>query len=233
MIDKINGQKYFEYAKINQEKRKNVDSSEFYMNLEKQGVIYEKNEDRKKSSETEVKQEIPKASAGNATSGVKVEISHQGQEKARQSELRKNVSEQIRKFAQNAVTFLKFLWDKIWNEPAEKENVEFPEVLEERMKEAEDGQQEYPFMEAERIPGEYLLQGPVSDTQPVYTREEIRAIFRRGDRTEIENFLSDNGKRHLVKNSDLLTQYDKKGMIVGDRSDKELILHGNRNEIKL
>ena len=28
MVDRVNGQKYYEYAKINQDKRKNVDSGE-------------------------------------------------------------------------------------------------------------------------------------------------------------------------------------------------------------
>ena len=73
-----------------------------------------------------------------------------------------------------------------------------------------------------------------SIARPAYTKDEIRAIFRRGDRREIEDFLSENGRRHLVKNSDLLTQYDKTGAIVGiNRADKEIILHGDKNQIKL
>ena len=124
------------------------------------------------------------------------------------------------------------MWDRIWNEPAAKEQTEFPEVLEERMEKATEKADSGSL--AENIPGEYLLPGPVDYAQPVYSKEEIRAIFRRGNRQEIENFLSDNGKRHLVKNSDLLTQYDRTGAIIGvDRSDKDLILHGNKNEIKL
>lgn len=232
MVDRVNGQKYYEYAKINQDKRKNVDSPEFHLDPEKQGVVYEKSEEKKQADKAGKSQDSAQSAKSNASSGVKVEISRQGKEREAQSRQRTEFAEQIRKFAETAVTFFKSLWDRIWNEPAAKEQTEFPEVLEERMEKATEKADSY--ASAENIPGEYLLPGPVDYAQPVYSKEEVRAIFRRGNRQEIENFLSDNGKRHLVKNSDLLTQYDRTGAIIGvDRSDKDLILHGNKNEIKL
>ncbi len=222
MIDKVSGQTYYDHEKANQIKRKNVDSSEFYLNLDKQGVIYERSEEKKKSSKVESKQETSKTSGEKMSSGVKVELSRQGKERAEREKTRSDFSVQLRKFAEQAVIFLKSLWDKIWNEP-EKEEAQFPEILEEHM------------VQAEEDSGQYLL--PVveeSIVPPVYSKDEIRAIFRRGDRKEIENFLSENGRRHLVKNSDLLTQYDKTGAIVGiNRADKEIILHGDKRQIKL
>lgn len=232
MIDKVNGQKYYEYAKINQAKRKNIDSPEFHLDSEKQGVIYEKSEEKKKDFKVESNQDSAKASQANASSGVAVEISQLGKEKARQGERRLELSEQVRKFAQMAVTFLKSLWNRIWNEPEAKEQADFPEVLEERMAKTEERPEGASRGGTEEMPAAYLLPGPEGDSWSAYTKEEIRAIFRRGDRKEIENFLSDNGQRHLVKNSDLLTQYDRTGAIVGV-DHKELILHGNKNEIKL
>ncbi len=232
MIDKVNGQKYYEYAKINQSKRKNIDSPEFHLESEKQGVIYEKSEDKKKDPKVESRQDAVKASQTNDSSGVTVEISQPGKEKARQKEQRADLKEQVKRFAQMAVTFFKSLWDRIWNEPEGKGQEEFPEVLKERMAGTGENPGVYPQAEAEGM-GQYLLPGPEGDTmRPSYTQEEIRAIFRRGNRKEIEDFLSDNGQRHLVKNSDLLTQYDRTGAIVGV-DHKELILHGNKNEIKL
>lgn len=232
MVDKINGQKYYEYAKINQTKRKSIDSPEFHLDPEKQGVIYEKNEEKQKSPMVEAGQDTARQPQENVSQGVRVELSRQGKEQAEQSGQRTNLSEQIRKFAETAVTFLKSLWDKIWNEPSKEARADFPEVLEERMEKA--GEDAGYMGWAGELPAEYLLPGPEAAAQPAYTQDEIRAIFRRGDRKEIEDFLSENGRRHLVKNSDLLTQYDRKGMIIGvDRTDKELILHGNKNEIKL
>lgn len=222
MIDKVGRQTYYDHEKANQIKRKNVDSSEFYLNLDKQGVIYEPNEEKKKNSKVESKQETSKTSGEKMSSGVKVELSRQGKERAEREKTHSDFSAQLRKFAEQAVMFLKSLWDKIWNEP-KKEEAQFPEILEEHM------------VQAEEDSGQYLL--PVveeSIVPPVYTKDEIRAIFRRGDRKEIENFLSENGRRHLVKNSDLLTQYDKTGAIVGiNRADKEIILHGDKRQIKL
>jgi len=232
MVDKVNGQKYYEYAKINQTKRKSVDSPEFHLDAEKQGVIYEKSEEKKKAAKAEAEKDAPKTAQGSVSSGVRIEISRHGREQTQREDMRADFAGQVRKFAQAAVTFLKSLWDKIWNEPAEDKQIEFPEILEERIEKAEAGTDMYSA--PGEIPGEFLRPGPVDVTQPNYTKEEIRAIFRRGNQKEIENFLSDNGRRHLVKNSDLLTQYDKTGMIIGvDRSDKDLILHGNKNEIKL
>lgn len=233
MVDKVNGQKYYEYAKINQTKRKNIDAPEFHLDAEKQGVIYEKNEEKKKAAKAEAERDAPKTAQESVSSGVKIEISSQGKERTqREAMTGMDLAGQIRKFAQAAVTYLKSLWDKIWNEPSGGKQIEFPEILEESIERAESNSDMYPV--PGELPGEYLLPGSVDFTQPNYTKEEIRAIFRRGNQAEIENFLSDNGRRHLVKNSDLLTQYDKTGMIVGvDRTDKDLILHGNKNEIKL
>lgn len=222
MIDKINTQKYYEYQKINQVKRKAVDSPEFHLDSERQGVIYERSEEKKKSSKVESKQETSHASGEKMSSGVRIELSKQGKERAERERERIDFSAQLRKFAETAVAFLKTLWDKIWNEPEKETQLEFPEILEERMNQADEEIVEYLPVEVE------------SYVPPVYTKDEIRAIFRRGNRQEIEDFLSENGRRHLVKNSDLLTQYDKTGTIVGiNRSDKELILHGDKNEIKL
>ena len=41
MVNKVNGQKYYEYAKVNRQKRETTSSSEFHMNFDKQGVVYE------------------------------------------------------------------------------------------------------------------------------------------------------------------------------------------------
>lgn len=49
MIDKVGRQTYYDHEKANQIKRKNVDSSEFYLNLDKQGVIYEPNEEKRRA----------------------------------------------------------------------------------------------------------------------------------------------------------------------------------------
>ena len=223
MVNKVNGQKYYEYTNVSSQKRKSAESSEFHMDLDKEGVIYEKGQEKEETPKTAGQEEAADG-ARLRHAGVKVDISRKGQERAVQEKQRAALMDLIRNFAQTAVSFLKTLWDKVWNETTKE--TEFPEVLAEHIEETEEKKQEmesiHSLAQRDRL------------AWSLYTQEEVRAIFKRGDAKEIEDFLSDHGERHLAKNSDLLTQYDRSGSIVGlDRSDRERILHGNRNEIGL
>lgn len=225
MVNRVNGQKYYEYAKVNRQKRDTTESSEFHLDSQNPGVIYEKSEEKKETSKTTAKEEPSAQTTEKIQTGVKIELSNQGQQRTERGRQREVLMEQVRKFAQTAITFLKALWDRVWNDAPQQKETEFPEVLAERMEEAEEQGRE---SELHDLEGKDML------TQSIYSQEEIRAIFRRGNQREIQDFLSHHGERHLAKNSDLLTQYDKRGFIVGiNRSDKELILHGGKNEIKL
>lgn len=224
MIDKINSQKYYEYTRAKQPSRGPVDSSEFNQNLEREGVIYEQSK-KKKTTKTKETSELSgensdRKAKANADRGVKLDISDKGYERAEKEKQRKSVVEQIRKYAAIAVDFLKSVWDKVWNEPEKAEETEeFPEILEEKLgKQTEEIQ-----------PAGYLS----TEVSPL-SREEIRQLFRRGSRKEIEDFISNYGERQLARNTELLTQYDRRGSIVNlSSSEKELILHGNKNEVKL
>ena len=211
MIDKINSQKYYDYAKVNQQKRESAEASGFNLNLGKEGVIYEQNEQKKteKPKETALEQESAGVSAGKA-SGVKLEISDRGYQKSVREKQRGSLVEEVKKYAQIAVEFLKTVWDRVWNdkpeglEPEQVEQEEFPEILEDKIAES------------------------------IYTQAEIRRIFQRGNQQEIADFISNHGEKQLAKNTELLTQYDKTGSLVGiSNSDKDLILHGDRNQMKL
>ena len=211
MRDKINSQKYYEYAKVNQQKRESAEASGFNLNLGKEGVIYEQNEQKKteKPKETALEQESAGVSAGKA-SGVKLEISDRGYQKSVREKQRGSLVEEVKKYAQIAVEFLKTVWDRVWNdkpevlEPEQVEQEEFPEILEDKIAES------------------------------IYTQAEIRRIFQRGNQQEIADFISNHGEKQLAKNTELLTQYDKTGSLVGiSNSDKDLILHGDRNQMKL
>lgn len=225
MVNRVNGQKYYEYAKVNRQKRESTESSEFHMDMQNQGVIYEKSEEKKETSKAAAKEEPSTETAERVQTGVKIELSNQRQQRVERSRQREALVEQVQEFAQKAIAFLKAVWDRVWNDAPQQKETEFPEVLAERMEEAEGQSRETEL---------YDLEGKDMLAESIYSQEEIRAIFRRGDQREIQDFLSNHGERHLAKNSDLLTQYDKRGFIVGiNRSDKELILHGGKNEIKL
>ena len=176
MIDKINSQKYYDYAKVNQQKRESAEASGFNLNLGKEGVIYEQNEQKKteKPKETALEQESAGVSAGKA-SGVKLEISDRGYQKSVREKQRGSLVEEVKKYAQIAVEFLKTVWDRVWNdkpevlEPEQVEQEEFPEILEDKIAES------------------------------IYTQAEIRRIFQRGNQQEIADFISNHGEKQLAK----------------------------------
>ena len=316
MVDKVSNQKYYEYSKINQQKRSNTESSEFNLDLGKQGIVYEKG-GQKKAEKTKgtPSQNDTQKSASQAASGVKLEISRQGYQKTAAKKQESSRMEGVRKYVTAAVDFLKSLWNKIWNDNPASPKEHFPEILEEKLsgqegageaQGAKDATAFFGGVDAQEENGATAFFGGVDaqeengataffegiDTQgendsaaffggidaqswgaaernaqagqPVfgqpaeqgiadrfwnrisptakpgvpepasYTQEEIRRIFRRGNRQEIEDFLSNHGERHLARNTELLTQYDKRGAIIGlDHAEKERILFGNKNEIRL
>lgn len=64
--------------------------------------------------------------------------------------------------------------------------------------------------------------------------EKIRGHLRSGNLEQVINLLTDDGKRSVAKNSTLLTYYDKNGKLTQiNASDRERILHGDRNVRKL
>lgn len=170
-----------------------------------------------------------------------MEISSRGYEKSARHKQGISLIDEVRKYAALAVDFLKSIWDKVWNENPKAKEAEFPEVLEEKMSGQEGFAEETGLSLLDGVEGpdglqEGLFQRKLSNeiAESIYTQEEIRQIFRRGDQKEIEDFLSNHGKRRLARNTGLLTQYDRKGVIVGiNSSDQDLILHGNKNQIKL
>ena len=286
MVDKVSNQKYYEYSKINQQKRSNTESSEFNLDLGKQGVIYEKGS-QKKAEKTKgmPSQKDTQKSASQAASGVKLEISRQGYQKTAAEKQESSIIEGVRKYVTVAVDFLKSLWNKIWNDNPASPKEHFPEILEEKLSGQEGAGEAQGAKDATAFFGGVDTQGENDSAaffggidaqswgaaernaqagQPVfgqpaeqgiadrfwnrisptakpgvpepasYTQEEIRRIFRRGNRQEIEDFLSNHGERHLARNTELLTQYDKRGAIIGlDHAEKERILFGNKNEIRL
>lgn len=283
MVDRINHQKYYDYSKVNQQKRQTTEAAEFNLNTGKEGVIYEKEQQKKPAKSKEASLELEGQNTKEVSgSGVQLEISHKGLEKSVREKQRKSLVEEVKRYASLAVDFLKSVWDKVWNDNSSSKTAEFPEILEDKLSE-QGASQEMGFLQEEEmglpgqgaewgasrekgfLPGEEgglsgeealsgtgFLQRAAATfweeregdgsrikfsnqiAESIYTQEEIRQIFRRGNQKEIEEFLSNHGEKQLARNTDLLTQYDRSGSIVGPNgSDKDLILHGARNQIKL
>ena len=63
---------------------------------------------------------------------------------------------------------------------------------------------------------------------------QMQAVLKSRNLDSLAAILSENGKKHLAKNTTLLTTYDRRGRIVAiDEAERERILHGDKNFIKL
>lgn len=64
--------------------------------------------------------------------------------------------------------------------------------------------------------------------------KEIQPYLKSGDLPRVVSLLTDNGRRTVAHNSTLLTYYDRNGNVIEpDASDRERILHGDRNVKRL
>ena len=219
---------------------KNTESQEkFSLDRQKEQAV----PDKKKEEKGEDKELHVKPGGDIRKQGVRLELSGKGE--AEREQEKETVYGAKAKDAQSGSVFAifksllqsfkDFLY-KIWNEP--EETVFSEDVTPE---------------EAERYTEEYYrLKGidreTVVKTDAVVTSEpevdvkaieaerdeKIRKQLRSGNLEQVINLLTDDGKRSIAKNSTLLTYYDKSGKLTQlSASDRERILHGDRNVRKL
>lgn len=61
-----------------------------------------------------------------------------------------------------------------------------------------------------------------------------KQALKSGDLHQVERFLTQNGRKRLAHNSDLLTYYDRRGKFVEmDETEKHRVLYGDKNVLKL
>ena len=169
--------------------------------------------------------------------GVKLELSGAGKaveessEKAASQTSAANGSGSLWQTILSVWQAVKDFFYHVWND-------ESPEVI------SEDVTPE----EAERYTEEYYaLKGikpeaiPKQEPETVSTEESeketqaerdarIRKHLRSGNLDQVISLLTDDGKRSVAKNSNLLTYYDRSGKLRQiNASDRERILHGDRN----
>ncbi len=140
-------------------------------------------------------------------SGVKDRNAASGQDAAKTSESTSvSLLQTIQNVFAKVAETLKGIFDRIWNEP--------------------------PQAEAEvEVDEPDISVPPKTDAQ---RNEEIQKYLHKGNLEQVISLLTDDGKRTIAKNSDLLTYYNKSGQISKlNASDSERILHGDRNVRKL
>lgn len=249
-IDRIDGNKYYEYTKI---KNLNVSDAD-----EKFSLDYKQNElspEAKDKKDTKDDKKVSEQEMGGAAkqNGVRLEISQNGRlaatDKHRQTAQAKKVFgagmspaallESVKEFVTGAVAAVKDFFYKIWNDPQPEdssaavrtdENELFQQTGSNAVQTIQDTDASEPDASEESgqdTAASYRMKEAKLD-------KEIQPYLRNGDLEQVISLLTDNGRRASARNSTLLTYYDRNGrMIEPNASDRERILYGDRNTRKL
>ena len=235
-IERIHGNNYYVYEKT---KNLKVSDTGEKFSLDYKNEQLQAETEAKEDKEDSVKESAKESGQSALQNGVRLEISNGG----RMANAGKNISgtaaktnnsaslteqvssiiESIRTYIATAIAAVKDLFNKIWNEP-ETEN-----PIQDSTAEAVSS-----FSDS-TVPTESVNTDPNNyERDVVLLDREIRPYLKKGDLDQVINLLTDNGKKTIARNSTLLTYYDKNGrMVEPNASDRERILHGDRNTRKL
>lgn len=250
MINRIDGNQYNDY---NAAKTVNSikDSGEKF-SLDYKNAYNGQND--LQSEETEEKDSVAGKERARTTekNGVRLEISRDGQQAG---ERRRQDSGAVDKHSQATMPFLdtiqtfitgfmqtvKELINRIWNEPQSQDTVQSSDVSPE---EAERYTEEYLALRGLKVPGQEATATETAAWEAETVQQtrndfvdkdaEIQKYLHDGNLDRVISLLTDNGHKTIAKNSNLLTYYDRSGRITQiNPSDRERILHGDRNTRKL
>ncbi|MCH5254031.1 MAG: hypothetical protein J1F41_03835 [Lachnospiraceae bacterium] len=251
MVNRVDGNNYYEYSKL-----KNVNVSN---NGEKFSLDYKQDElqpeEKEKKDKTLSEQEKKQAAL---QSGVKLELSGQGQAaSADMGRLKKgnaadttaepSLLELVQSFFTTLVSTIKDFFYQLWydTEPTTDDAMSVES-------EAAEVDAENAFVKAEELPVKAeevrgtedvaVTTDAVTDMDALTAhrmneerlQREIQPYLRKGDLNQVISLLTDDGKKTIARNSTLLTYYDRNGrMVEPSASDRERILHGDRNTREL
>lgn len=258
MVNKIDGNSYYDYAKPKKVDIPNT-GEKFSLGYQKDELPSEFQDKKEKEVSDQQKQQAAERN------GVRIELSSKGVEKQKQAETKESQAnafgltdllESIRTFLTTTVAAVKDIFSKIWNDPQPGDavqdssgTIETAEALEimetaESLEAAETAE----ILDNTGIAGAISVTEIIEATEhadatedaavPQITVEkqdrEIRQHLQKGDMNQVIRLLTDNGRKTVARNSTLLTYYDRNGRVVElDASVKERTLHGDRNTQKL
>ncbi len=260
MVNRIDNHDPYEYPRIqNANPRGRIEAGEkFSLDYGKDTDLADK-EQKAKIGQTAPDAERDRQAERD---GVRLELSGQGQKTLRHAEteardagpagagktqqpLWVSLRDTVRAVAEGIRTLLRRLW---YDAPRE-ENPEADAAAENIAEEiqdtgpapesAEDIRQD--VRESDRIAAAQEIPAPTAEELTVRMRSEearidreVQPYLRSGDLSQVVSLLTDNGRKTVAHNSTLLTYYDRQGNVIEpSASDRERILHGDRNARKL
>ncbi len=119
------------------------------------------------------------------------------------------------------ITFLRGLWDVIWNGPEKTESPGTGEQTGEARSDTVSAEQAESVGDIEKFAGERRA-------------ETLQQIIADHDMEQLVQFVTEGGTKKPARSTDLLTIYNRYGRVnYIDPSDRKKILEGNFNDIKL
>lgn len=184
----------------------------------------------KREEEREKAAKTAPLSVKTESGGVRLELSANGSERtSEQAEQRSkkaeesSLTETVQRIIRGIIDFLKNVFDRVWNDaPAP--------VMEEAEEPAS------PLQQDDTGQVSVQEQPPESETDEKQRKREleIQECLASRDMGRMVRLLTEDGQKLPARNSGLLTYYDKTGKIADvNASDRERILHGDRNVKKL
>ena len=230
MVNKIDGNNY--YVNTNPKKVNIPDSDEKF------SLDYEKEESQAGLKDNKLAAE---------QNGVRIEISGKGMGQQKQAETPEHQNESettsllntIRTFLTAAITAIKDIFSKIWNNPIPEdavkdtpENIDSVEITgDTEPPEAAGAISVTEIIEATGFTDTAAASSPTDEEN---SEREIQKHLQNGDMEQVIRILTDNGRKTPARNSTLLTSYDKNGRMVElDASIRQRTLYGDRNTRKL
>lgn len=197
-----------------------------------------KEEERGKTAKTSP------VSVRTESGGVKLELSASGGERASEQAQQRSekaaessLTETVQRIFRGIIGFLKRVIDRVWNdvpapvtEETEEENVSFSQQ--------DKAEVNVSFSQQEKAAGEGSVQEQFQQSETAEKQREreleIQKCLASRDMGRMVRLLTEDGQKPLARNSGLLTYYDRTGKIADvNASDRERILHGDRNVKKL
>ena len=257
MVNRIDGTHYYEYSKS-----QNVNLNDKSETSEKFSLDYKKDslssEDKEKKEKDKADKVTADAMSAAEQSGVKLELSDRGKasslERAKALDVagtKGNVNlssfvDMLQDFVRLAVTAVKDLFYRIWNDSSAKEQDKGTDIsvdADERISEIymPDNAESEASANMAAVSEEHVERELSSEELSIAMKnetaridKEVQQYLKSGNLSQVVSLLTNDGKKVAAHNSTLLTYYDRNGrMIELNASDKERILHGERSTIKL
>lgn len=220
MIDRVGNGPGYEYTRVNDRKINNNAAGtgeKFQLDYGKEGAIYEPSSAALKEQQAEKKVATQTAKNQQAeAAGVKLTLSSTGIEKAEESKKESAsfidaMTEWLNKTIESIKAFVKGIWN---DTPVETTSSNETISLDEEISASQEADMADDAKEV------------IATTKPKTQFEKAKA--------EAEAFLASTEGKKVARNSDLLTYYDRHGLVVSlSASDKQRILYGDKNHIDI